>query len=106
MEKVFANKIEHKIRDVLPPNIFGYIKGKGTEDAIDLIFGMNGKPKKGYKKALVFTDAAKAFPSLDHQLVVEMCKAFGADHKVQSVISTYLSGRKRFVQIGGSRSED
>ena len=60
--------------------------------------------KERYNKALVFTDAAKAFPSLDHELVVAMCGAFGADPKAQSVVRTYLKGRRRFVQIGDCKS--
>jgi hypothetical protein len=35
-----------------------------------------------------------------------MCKAYGADQKVQSIIGTYLSGRKQFVQIDNKKSED
>ena len=50
MEKMFAHKIEIQIKDLLPFNIFGYVKGKGTEDAIELIYGVNRRSKEGCKK--------------------------------------------------------
>ena len=50
MEKIFAERIERKTRDTLPKNIFGYIKGRSTEDAIELLCKEKNQPKKGRKK--------------------------------------------------------
>ncbi len=55
---------------------------------------------------LVYLDFAKAFDSVNHQVLLAKLKASGIDGAVLNWIKSYLSNRSYQVQIDGILSEE
>ena len=102
IEKLLLRQLVNRVSGLMPNNIFGYVKGKSTDGAINHLIRPG---KKGQPRVLVMTDANNAFPSLDHSLIIGMLNAFGASTKVQEIMNKYLKGRAQFVQVGRVKTE-
>ena len=102
IEKLLLSQLANNIGGIMPANVFGYVKGKSTEGAINHLIRSG---KKGQPRVLVMTDAMNAFPSIEHSLIIGMLNAFGANAKVQNIMKNYLGGRTQFVQVGSQKTE-
>ncbi len=53
----------------------------------------------------VFLDLSKAFDTLDHKILLQKLKHYGADELAISLFTSYLSGRKQALNINGTVSD-
>lgn len=53
---------------------------------------------------VVYTDFSKAFDRIDHGLLISKLPSFGFSEKFIQLLTSYLSGRRQFVEVRGCRS--
>ena len=59
---------------------------------------------KGKITCAVLLDLAKAFDSVNHDILLKKCENFGIRGKALLLIKSYLSSRQHLVKIGNSQS--
>jgi hypothetical protein len=80
---------------------FGFQKGKSTQDALATLTKMiynaldNGNPSFA-----VFIDVAKAFDTVDHDLLLEKLYRIGIRGTPHNILKSYLEEREQQVKIG------
>ena len=107
-EKIIHNRILNFIgkNKILSEKQFGFIKKKGTKDALSYI------TKKIYENldkstpiAVAFLDLAKAFDTVDHKILLEKLYAYGIRGNAYKLLESYLTNRKQKVRLGDKESE-
>ena len=83
----------------------GFRKFHSKETALirlvdQLLFDLNRNRASG----LVFIDYKKAFDLIDHGLLLEKLKAYGARGNELDLLRSFLSGRTQYVHINGCHS--
>ena len=91
--------------DLLTKQQFGFRKVKNTTQAIfklttDLLRTFN---KKSYTVAL-FLDLSKAFDTISREILVQKLLSYGFRGVTNSFLSSYLSNRKQYVNLGNYKS--
>ena len=57
-----------------------------------------------FPSTCVFIDLKKAFDTIDHEILLSKLDDYGFKGPIFSVIRSFLSNRKQFVQIGNEKS--
>ena len=85
---------------------YGFQKGKSTELAIllDLQSKIIDALEKGKKPCSVFLDFAKAFDTVNHDILIHKLNHYGIRGEALSWISSYLKNRKQYVEINNNNS--
>ena len=91
--------------DLLTIHQFGFRKAKNTTQAIfklttDMLHTFN---EKSYTVAL-FLDLSKAFDTISREMLVHKLSLYGFRGVTNSFLSSYLSERKQYVNIGNYKS--
>lgn len=87
-------------------NQFGFIKNIGTKDALNRITKTIYENLDQSKPiAITFLDLAKAFDTVNHQILLDKLYLYGIRGKAYKVIKSYLNNRKQKVRIGIHTSE-
>ena len=109
--KVFQKIIYIRIQsfldanNLLAQNQFGFVKNKGTKDALSyLMNAIYNKLDKSKPIAIAFLDLAKAFDTVDHVILLDKLYNYGIKGTAHALISNYLSNRKQKVRIGSISS--
>ena len=90
---------------LINPHQFGFRKGYSTELAVAEVQNLLLKNLDDRKiSCAVFLDLAKAFDTVDHQLLLGKLKRHGIRGCALSLIKSYLSNRKHLVKINGVES--
>ena len=84
---------------------FGYRKGYSTQQAIAEI-------TENFKKAIdsnfytcgVFLDFAKAFDTVNHEILLKKLQAYGIRGTPLNWFSNYVTNRKQYVSLNGTNS--
>ena len=63
------------------------------------------KQDEGIDSACVFLDCSAAFDTIQHQVLLEKLKLYGASSKSLNWFKDYLTDRAQYVSIGGTRSD-
>lgn len=105
--KIFEKIIHIRIIDfisqskIMSKNQFGFRKNIGTKDALSLITKTIYENLDQSKPiAITFLDLAKAFDTVNHQILLDKLYAYGIRGKAHKLIKSYLSNRKQKVRIG------
>ena len=111
VSKIFERTVYNQFYSYLLENnlIYEYQSGfrslYSTDTALtyltDLIrFNMD----HGFYTGLVLLDLQKAFDTVDHVILLKKLNAIGADQDAVEWFKSYLSERKQFVEVNGSKS--
>ena len=90
------------IDQFLSPYLFGYRKGRSTEQCLAIMVEVWKKALDSFNKAgAVLTDLSKAFDCLNHKLLIAKLNAYGFDKNALTFIHDYLKGRKQRTKVNG-----
>lgn len=85
---------------------YGFRTGSGTENAvINVINNICQGLDEGFKGvAGIFYDFSKAFDLVDHEILIQKLQYYGIRGRELEIFKSYLSKRKQFVELNGSKS--
>ena len=111
ISKCIENSVNEQLTDFFESNKllsihqYGFRKNHCTTcltlDMFDKIFDSKSK---GNTPAIIFLDIKKAFDTVDHKVLIEKLKFYGADGTVILWIKNYLSDRKQATKFLGEKS--
>ena len=97
----FFNKHE-----IIYKHQFGFQKGKSTEHAVlDLLFNIVSALETKDKACSVFLDFAKAFDTVNHNILFSKLGYYGVRRLPLKLMKSYLLDGIQCVKIGGSTSK-
>lgn len=113
LAKVFEQCVKKRLLEFLDKHHivtdrqFGFVKNSNTENAIMNFLENTVKAMDKSTKCLaVFLDLAKAFDTVDHDLLMEKLHNYGIRGNAYVLMKNYLSNRIQRVKIGDEISED
>ena len=85
---------------------FGFQRNKSTEHAISAIFtNITNALAKKHSSYCIFLDFAKAFDTVNHNILLDKLKFYGVHGKTLDLFDSYLSGRTQVVEVNGHMSD-
>ena len=110
--KIFERLVYNRLIDfinenkILSQNQFGFQKGKSTENAVTSIISqiINARDRKE-SAYCIFLDFAKAFDTVNHDILIEKLNYYGIKDNVLSWFNSYLRNRAQYTQIGETLSD-
>ena len=93
-------------QNIIYENQFGFRKGHSTSHALNhsVNFIEESVNKKQHVLA-VFVDLSKAFDTIGHDKLLTKLYNYGIRGNANSLLKSYLSGRKQYVSVFGENSE-
>ena len=103
---IFTQLLEHaEVNNILVPQQFGFRKGMSTTDAILHFLKKIHENSAQFKFTAAFMfDLAKAFDSINIQILLEKLKFYGLKDNSFKIMESYLSGRRQFTTVNGCKS--
>ena len=104
---MFNRLIEFVERNnILTKNQFGFQKHKSTELAVtSIISHITSSSQNKEASYCIFLDFAKAFDTVNHEILIEKLKHYGIRNNALLWFKSYLSNRTQFIQIGDKLSD-
>jgi len=105
--KVVERNFEHRIRQQIDIDDvqFGFMKGKGTTNAIFIVRHMQEKFRgKGKKLYFGFVDLEKAFDSVPREVMKWAMRKFGVEEMLESAVMPIYADAKPVVRTVYSNS--
>ena len=91
---------------ILSSEQFGFIKNRGTTDALKKITNiLYNKLDKSKPIIITFLDLAKAFDTVNHDILLKKLYRYGIRGKAFELLQSYLSNREQRVKINESTSK-
>lgn len=92
--------------NILAKNQYGFAEDKGTKDALSYITRtLYDKLDKSEPIAITFLDLAKAFDTVNYEILLNKLYNYGIRGKAHKLIANYLSDRMQQVRIEGTISD-
>ena len=93
-------------QNILHEKQFGFRKDHSTSHAINYSINHINEAIKNKEHVLgIFIDLSKAFDTIDHEILLSKLNTYGIRSNAHSLIKSYLSDRKQYVNILGEKSE-
>ena len=106
ISKVLEKVVEKQLRsyfdfnDLFSTSQYGFRSKRSTAQALlDLINFAHDSLNSGSKAISIFIDLAKAFGTLDFEILLQKLSLYGVEGKTLSWFRSYLTGRKQQVQL-------
>ena len=109
IERLIYNQFMEFITEhnVLSELQFGFQKNKSTEHAItSIISNITNSFSNKHSSYCIFLDFAKAFDTVNHQIMIEKLKYYGVHGTTLDLFESYLSNRRQVVEVNGKMSEE
>jgi hypothetical protein len=107
-EKVFLEQLLSYLEHfhILCPEQFGFRKNRSTIDAItNFLENVVGGLENKEHVLSIFLDLSKAFDCVDHKILLNQLELIGIRGLSNKWISSYLSNREQYVQVGNIMSD-
>ena len=99
IEYINQNKILSELQ-------FGFQKNKSTEQAISaIVSNITDALANKQSSFCIFLDFAKAFDTVNHQILIEKLKYYGVDGPTLALFQSYLTNRTQVVEVNGIESD-
>ena len=99
--RIILNRIRNKIRPEISEEQYGFVKGKGTTNAIFILRMLSERAIEMQKDVyLCFIDYEKAFDTVRHQEMLGMLARLGVDEKDLRVIKNLYYQQRAAVRVG------
>ena len=99
--RVILNRVRNKIRPEIPEEQYGFVRGKGTTNAIFLLRMMSERAVEMQRDVfLCFIDYQKAFDTVRHEELLRMLERLGVDEKDLRLIKNLYYQQKAAVRVG------
>lgn len=108
MERLIYNQFIEFINEqkILSELQFGFQKNKSTEQAItSIVSNITNSLSKKHSSYCIFLDFAKAFDTVNHQILIGKLKYYGVDGTTLDLFKSYLSNRSQVVEVNGKISD-
>ena len=106
-EKCLFNQINSFLTkfNVINPNQFGFQQNTSTEMAVSTMYEQySGNIEKGLFTCSVFLDIAKAFDSVDHNILFQKLECYGIRGQPLALIKSYFENRFQYTVVNGCAS--
>ena len=104
--RVILNRIRNMIRPEIPEEQYGFVKGKGTANAIFLLRMISERAVEMQRDVfLCFIDYQKAFDTVRHGEMLRMLARLGVDDRDIRVIRNLYYQQKAAVRVGDELTE-
>ena len=107
-EKILYNRLYSFLEkhQILSEHQYGFVKNKGTADALNYItHKIYQNLDKSKRIIATFLDLAKAFDTVNHDILLSKLERYGIRGKVLLLFKSYLSNRQQKVRIQNQTSE-
>ena len=85
---------------------FGFQKNKSTEHAISsIVSNITDAHTKKQSSYCIFLDFAKAFDTVNHDILIEKLKHYGVTGSTLDLFKSYLTNRSQVVEVNGKLSD-
>ena len=108
LEKLMYSRLLNFLQkhNIIVDNQFGFQKNKSTEDALLVLQTKITEAIENKRVACaIFLDFAKAFDTVNHEILVNKLEYYGIRGTPLDWIISYLTNRKQCVNINGIKSE-
>ena len=106
-EKIIFNRLNSFFinNNLFSDQQFGFIKGRGTQDAIiNFLFDVNKAINDKKYTLVTFLDFSKAFDMVSHDILLAKLERYGIRSNALAFFKCYLNNRKQYVSINGHDS--
>lgn len=101
-ESIITDEVFNTYQDLISPHQHGFYKGRSTTTNLAAYqHYLSESLEDGCQVDTIYTDVAKAFDSVPHNLLAAKLAAFGVGGSYLRWIVSYLSHRTQYVKIGG-----
>ncbi|MCP4457910.1 MAG: reverse transcriptase family protein [Cytophagales bacterium] len=106
MERIVRDELMFKCNHLLDPRQHGFLPGKScSTQLVEYCDSLSLSLNKNIRADAVYFDFAKAFDSVNHDLILSKLKTmYGINGKLLRFIKSYLSDRTQSVVVNGSVS--
>ena len=106
LERIVHKRLYKHIEHYLPPNQSGFRQNDGTEHQLArLIHEISARRDEGQAVIACFFDLSKAFDRVWHEGLLAKLKHYRVTGSALSWLTSYLTGRRQRVQVGGEMSQ-
>jgi len=103
--KILTRRLESKAKMFLEKDQYGFIKGRGTKDAIAALRVMYERSLEHHKKVYVcYVVFEKAFDRVNWYKLMTILQSMGVDWRDRKLIWNLYNARKTYVRIGEEQS--
>ena len=110
--KIFERLIYNRLIDFITENNvlsklqFGFQKNKSTEQAVtSIVSSLDNARSKGLSSYCIFLDFAKAFDTVNHEILLSKLDHYGVSGISNSLFRSYLTNRTQQTEINGCLSD-
>ena len=108
LEKIIHQRITQYFTKykLLSHRQYGFREKHSTYMAlVDLVDRISNEIDNGQLSFGIFIDLSKAFDTINHSILINKLSYYGLDGVVKNLLSSYITNRKQYVQIGSTKSK-
>lgn len=105
-ERVLYNRIYSHVSPVLIEEQHGFVNKKSTVTNLCIFSDYLAREINNAQIDTIYTDLAKAFDRVNHNILLEKLKSFSFDEDLIIFLKSYLTNRPNFVKFNNSKSDN